>query len=223
MRLSIAFALLAWPALAGEPAPVAPRPDIVSASAWGSKPQAIPDARKHTPRFVTIHHAGVRWTAKVAPEAFVRDMQSWGQREKGWPDLPYHFLIAPDGRIFEGRSLDYEPESNTKYPLAGNIGVEMMGDFSTQRPDPRQVAACVRLTAWLCSRFGIDREQVRGHRDAASGQTNCPGPDFERYLKDGQFRRWLEETQEGEAPAIELGPPLADGPTELIPSDAPKP
>ncbi|WP_435020483.1 peptidoglycan recognition protein family protein [Tundrisphaera sp. TA3] len=199
----------------------APRPEIVSASEWGSKPQPIPDARKHTPKYVTIHHAGVLWKAQVTPDAFVRNMQGWGRRDKGWPDLAYHFLIAPDGKIYEGRSLDYEPESNTKYPLAGNIGVEMMGNFEQQRPDPRQIASCVKLTAWLCDRYGIDNALVRGHKDAASGQTTCPGKDFERYLKDGQFRRWVEETRAGKAPEIDPGPPLPGGPTEMIPSAAP--
>src|SRR4051794_10933448 len=97
-------ALLASPGPAAEvpDAPAVPRPAIVSAAEWGSKPQPIPDARKQTPKYVTIHHAGVLWAAKVAPAAFVRNMQSWGQKEKGWPDLAYHFLIAPDGSIFEG-------------------------------------------------------------------------------------------------------------------------
>ena len=137
-RLAALLALLAGPAAAAEPAP---RPAIVSAAEWGSKPQPIPAARKHTPKFVTIHHAGVLWKAQVTPDVFVRNMQSWGQQEKGWPDLPYHFLIAPDGTMYEGRPLAFEPESNTKYPLAGNIGVEMMGNFEepASRPAPGRV------------------------------------------------------------------------------------
>jgi hypothetical protein len=51
--------------------------------------------------------------------SIVPPMQGWGQREKKWPIVPYHFLIAPDGRIFEGRPIAYEPDSNTKYPLRG--------------------------------------------------------------------------------------------------------
>src|SRR4051812_5017209 len=210
MRPSVAtalIALLASPAFGAE-APEVPRPATVPVSEWGSKPQPIPDARKQTPRYVTIHHAGVLWEAKVAPATFVRNMQTWGQRDKGWPDLPYHFLIAPDGTIFEGRPLAYEPESNTTYPLSGNIGVEMMGNFERQRPDPRQIASCVKLTAWLCRRYDIKPDQVRGHKDAAQGQTSCPGKDFDRYLRDGQIRRWVGEILEGKAPAIEPGPPL---------------
>ena len=210
-----------WWGECSEPGPRAvARPPIVAAGEWGSRPQPIPDARKHTPKFVTIHHAGVLWEAKVTPAAFVRNMQSWGQQEKGWPDLPYHFLIAPDGQIYEGRPLTFEPESNTKYPLAGNIGVEMMGNFEQQRPDPRQLAACAQLTAWLCDQFGIATPLVRGHKDAAPGQTSCPGKDFDRYLTDGQFRRWVQETLDRKTPQIDPGPPLPGGPTEPIPTTA---
>src|SRR2546423_1748003 len=150
--------------------PLVPRPAIVSAQEWGSKPQPIDDSPKHTAKYITIHHAGELWTAKTAPDQFVRNMQAWGQREKHWPDLPYHFLIAPDGRIFEGRPLQYEPQSNTNYSLAGNIGVEMFGNFNEQRPTRQQLESCVKLVAWLAQELKIDNENIRGHQDAAPGR-----------------------------------------------------
>src|SRR5207249_10377189 len=73
-------------------------------------------------------------------------------RNTYWPDLPYHFLIAPDGRIFEGRPVEYEPESNTDYSLAGNVGVELMGDFNRQRPSK---ARSEEHTSELQSRFDL--------------------------------------------------------------------
>jgi hypothetical protein len=216
----------------GGGAAAVPKPDIVTRDAWGSTPDPIPAARRHTPRYVTIHHAGVLWTNSQEPEQFLRNMQAWGKlrpeieqppRNTYWPDLAYHFLIAPDGRIFEGRPLEYEPESNTKYDLAGNINVEMMGDFNRQRPSPAQLESCARLTAWLMQELHIAVAEVRTHRDAAPGQTECPGADFYRYFEDGQFRKWLAAISRGEDPHIDPGPPLgvqpngqASGPTEVI-------
>ena len=98
-----------------------PKPRIVSREEWGSKAQPIGEDRKQVPKWITIHHAGELWHDKDDPVEFVRHMQVWGQkrpqlekppRDTYWPDLPYHFLIAPDGRIFEGRPTQYEPESN---------------------------------------------------------------------------------------------------------------
>jgi len=203
------------------PADVVAQPPIVTAKEWGSKPMLIPDSRKQVPQWITIHNAGELWKKGEDPVEFVRHMQTWGQhrpelekppRNKFWPDLPYHFLIAPDGRIFEGRSVQYEPESNTKYPLKGNIGVEMMGDFNVQRPSVQQLRACVQLTAWLSQKYHINLNHVRTHQDVAPGQTDCPGKDFYRYISNGQFKRWVRETLEGRTPKVVPGPVLEGGP-----------
>jgi len=197
------------------------KPAIVSREEWGSKAHPIGDDRRQVPAWITVHHAGEVWKAEDDPVMFVRRMQEWGQnrpklekppRDTYWPDLPYHFLIAPDGRIFEGRPIEYEPESNTKYPLNGNIGVEMMGDFNVQRPTPAQLDSCVKIIAWLSTQYNIDMEHIRTHRDAAPGQTDCPGKDFYRYLEDGQFKSWVKKVLSGENPNIEQGPPLEGGP-----------
>jgi hypothetical protein len=148
-------------------------------------------------------------------------MQIWGQTEKHWPDLPYHFLIAPDGRIFEGRPIEYEPDSNTNYSLNGNIGIELFGNFEVQRPSQKQLESCVKLVAWLAQEQKIDLDHIRGHRDAAQGQTVCPGKDFYRYLADGSFRKWVEATMHGQSAEIKPGPALDGGPTEIIPTTVP--
>jgi hypothetical protein len=218
MKLLVPILLLfACPVLAQS----ATQPAIVSAREWGSKPQPIPETRKHTPRWITIHHAGELWTAKRTPEEYLRGMQIWGQNQKHWPDLPYHFLIAPDGRIFAGRPIEYEPDTNTNYSLAGNIGVEMFGNFQEQRPSRQQLQSLVKLTAWLAQQYQIDMAHIRTHKDAAPGQTDCPGKDFYRYIVDGQFKAWVAATMKGENPDIQPGPALPDGPTEPIPTTRP--
>lgn len=228
MNLSAGFFIFLLAGMLGQPACLAARvekPPLVSKAEWGSKAEPIPDSRKQIPVWITIHHAGEFWKPGADPAEFVRRMQIWGQnrpklekppRDTYWPDLPYHFMIAPDGRIFEGRALEYEPETNTKYSVNGNIGVEMMGDFEKQRPSLEQIKACVALTAWLCKTYKIDLEHVRGHMDAAPGQTDCPGKDFYRYFQDGQFKQWVKTSLKGRKLLIEPGVALADGPSKVI-------
>lgn len=225
--IAAGLGLFATLAVAAEPADVPRPPNFVTAQEWGSDPSPLPDDRRHTPRYVTLHHAGVLWTADRDPVTFIRNMQAWGKRrpqieqpprDTYWPDLPYHFLIAPDGRIFEGRSMEYEPESNTKYDLAGHLGVELMGNFEEQRPSPAQVESAVRLVAWLLSEHDLPLDAISTHAKVANGQTSCPGRDFARYCEGEPwpFRTWVEQVLRGEPPRIELGPPLENGPTELI-------
>ena len=226
MRLTIAALLvtiiatsLFAAAPAQEKAKVA-KPDLVTTEQWGSEPQPIPDSRRHTPQFITVHHAGVDWKPGRDPTTFVKNMQGWGQREKNWPDLPYHFMIAPDGRIFEARSVEYEPESNTKYDLQGHIGVELMGNFESQRPSEAQLKSLVALTAWLCQEKQIDPAEIATHRDRAKKQTVCPGKDLYRYFDDGTFVGWVEKALAGKEPDVKSGPVLEGGPTVVVDTPA---
>jgi hypothetical protein len=193
-----------------------PKPQMVAPAEWGSEPKPIGDEHKHTPKYITIHHGGTKWKTGKDPAKFVKAVQQYGQREKNWPDLPYHFMIAPDGRIFECRPLQYEPQSNTKYDLQGHIGVELMGNFEVERPSDAQLKSTAALVAWLCQDLKIDPSEIAGHKDRAKDQTVCPGKDFARYLTDGQFVGWVKDTLAGKKPEIKMGDPLPGGPTVII-------
>lgn len=193
------------------------KPAIVSAAEWGSKPDPIPEERRQTPRYVTLHHAGVTWKEGGDPYTALRNLQSWGKSDRNWPDLPYHFLIAPDGRIFEGRSVDYSPETNTRYDTDGHIGINVWGNFEEQRISYEQLVAVVNLSAYLCDKYGIDPTTIGGHKDVAPGQTSCPGRDYHRYMDSGIIQGWIAAKMAGEEPAIEVLPELPNGPILFIP------
>lgn len=197
------------------------KPAIITAEQWGSDPLPLPADRRHKPQFITIHHAGVEWKAGSDAYEKIRNLQAWGKKTvedggKDWPDLPYHFLISPDGSIFEGRPIEYEPETNTSYDVHGHIGVQLWGNFEEQRISPQQVESVVRLAAWLSQKYDVDDAHIRGHKDVAK-DTSCPGADFYRYLEDRQFLAWVQDVRDGKALTIDLGPALEDGPTEMIP------
>jgi hypothetical protein len=192
------------------------KPKTVTREEWGSQPKPLPDSAKHTPKYITLHHGGTEWKKGKDPAAYVKAVQKYGQEQKDWPDLPYHFMIAPDGRIFEARPIEYEPQSNTKYELKGHIGVELMGNFEVQRPSEAQLKSTVALVAWLCQDLKIDPSEIAGHKDRAKDQTVCPGKDFARYLEDGQFVGWVKDTLAGKKPDIKMGEPLPGGPKVII-------
>jgi hypothetical protein len=199
--------------------PKVARPAIVLASQWGSNPDPIPADRAQRPDRITIHHAGVTWRAGDDPVQKLRGLQEWGKRERQWPDLPYHYLVAPDGRIFEGRPTSFVPESNTNYETRGHIGVQLWGNFEEQRVGREQLEATVHLVAWLCDQHVIPPSTILGHRDVAEG-TVCPGDDLQRYIDEGDLRVWVAEMLARRQPDIVLKDALADGPVEWIPVDA---
>lgn len=192
------------------------KPAMVSAAEWGSTPQPIPEERRHTPKNITIHHAGVEWKNTSTPIKSVKGLQEYGQKEKNWPDVPYHFIIGPDGTIFEGRSVDYAPDTNTDYDVHGHIGIEIMGNFEVQRVSEGQLDSLVKLTAWLAQKYNIGADHIGGHKDIAKGQTVCPGKDLYRYVEDGSITKWAMQIINGEKPAIVYRDALPDGPTQVI-------
>lgn len=222
LSIPLGIACLSLLAMASQPATTPPQPpDIITRDQWGSKPQPLPQDARHTPRVLTVHHAGVLWRPTDEPYARIRNLQSWGQRDKNWPDLPYHYLISPDGRIFEGRDVNYRPESNTNYELSGTLNVHLWGNFDEQRVSVEQLRALVALSAHLCHTLGLNPAEIRGHADAAPGQTSCPGKDLQRYITQGLLQRWTADLLAGRSPDITPLPPLDDGPTAPIPTTRP--
>ncbi|MBI1291111.1 N-acetylmuramoyl-L-alanine amidase [bacterium] len=192
-------------------------PTVVSAAQWGSKPHEFPESYRQTPKMVLIHHAGEMWKAGSDPEQKLRNLQTWGFNEKKWMDVPYHFLISPDGRIFEGRSVDFKPDTNTNFDTTGYINVQLWGNFEEQRVTLAQLKSVVGTTAMLIDRYDMPKDAFTTHKDVAEGQTSCPGKDFHRYIESGLFKQWVEDSLKGKTPAIELLPPLEGGPTEMTP------
>lgn len=141
---------------------------------------------------ITIHHAGVVWKEGDDPYKKIRALQTWGKRDKHWPDVPYHWLIAPDGRIFEGRDWHFEGETNTEYDTRGHLLVQLWGDFDEQKVSKAQLDAAVRLVAWLCVRHSIPPTGIRGHKDWST-RTTCPGKDLHGYIEDGSFETRVQQ------------------------------
>lgn len=196
------------------------KPPIVTAKEWGSEPHSFPPEYVHTPRNILIHHEGAaNWKATDDPIRKIRNLQSWGYTEKKWNDVPYHFIIAPDGRILEGRDVKYKPDTNTKFDTTGYINVELLGNFENQRVSYKQLYATVMLVAWLSQEYRIDPATILTHKDAAPGQTDCPGKDFYQYFDPGPFRTWVRIAQTGKTPPVKLMPALPGGPTEIIPGE----
>ena len=208
-RLTLPLLIFAAPAALAEPAPA---PEVVSRADWGGEEVVYPDGLRHTPTTVLLHHAGVTWKAGSDPAASMRGLLRFSREEKGWPDVPYHFVVAPDGRVFEGRDLNYAPDTNTSFDTTGYVNVELLGNFEEQRVGAAQLDAAARVVAWLADELEMPTGELATHEGVAPGQTSCPGADFLRYLEDGRFQAAVDAARSGEPVEIKLLPALPDGP-----------
>lgn len=190
-------ALVAAACASPAPAPlVAIESRVVSASAWGSVAAEPGRLRPHTIERITLHHGGVPHRPGRETAEYLRSLQAWSRREKGWGDVPYHFVVDPAGVIHEGRPIGFAGDTNTDYDPAGHALVVVLGDFEKEVPSEVQLAAAADAMAMIAARYGVAPERIAGHRDH-SGQTVCPGRNLARHLEDGSLRRAVESRLAG--------------------------
>lgn len=180
------------------------RPPVVPRSQWGAKAVG-PNAKAHRIKYITIHHGGVASNATRSLEDKLRGLQAWSQREDklasgktkpAWPDIPYHYYIAIDGRIGEARPVGIAGDTNTEYDPAGHLLIVLEGDFEKEKPTTRQLDSLRALTVWCAWRWNVPATRIAGHKDYA--QTSCPGtnlyPEIERLRRLARAASWDRAT-----------------------------
>lgn len=147
----------------------------------------------HSITHVTLHHTGDATPLTTPDDAVrrLRGLQSWGARDRNWWDVPYHFLLGIDGRIFEGRDFRYMGETNTSYNPGGHFLISAIGNYERQAPTAETLDAIADLMAWALDEFDLPLDRIGGHYNYAS--TGCPGTHLRKLLEDGTIRRMVAE------------------------------
>jgi hypothetical protein len=160
---------------------------IVPVAAWGGTPADPALAHRQTIAHITLHHQGEPFKPGTDPQQYLRNLQKWSRGTKHWLDIPYHYIIDLDGKIYEGRKIDYAGDTNTEYDPTGHALIEVVGNFEEVEPNQQQLDAVVRLMALLAKKYDVSLDHIASHRDF-SKQTVCPGANLYRYVQDGYFR-----------------------------------
>jgi hypothetical protein len=147
----------------------------------------------HVITHVTLHHTGSPEPLRPEddPVAKLRGLQSWGASDRNWWDVPYHYLLDLNGKIYEGRDWHFMGETNTAYDPGGHFLISVIGNYDRQEPTQAQLAAIADMMAWALKEFDLPIERLGGHYNYAD--SGCPGKNLRKYLEDGTFRRMVQE------------------------------
>jgi N-acetylmuramoyl-L-alanine amidase len=171
-------------------AEAADKPTLVTRSDWQAK-TALPNFTKHTPKAILIHHTATKMKPNVLVASKMKSLQRFSQNKEkladgrmkpAWTDVPYHFYIASDGKIAEGRDINVVGDTNTGYDPSGYIQIVVEGNFETETPKAEQVAALKTLLAWLKQSYKVQNKNIGFHGGVA--QTACPGKNLKLLLPD---------------------------------------
>jgi len=163
--------------------------NVVKRSDWGWKPLTS-KIKQHKIKYITLHHGGVKFTEEEDPVKYIRHLQDWSRAKKHWIDIPYHFMIDLDGKIYETRPINYPGDTNTSYDPTGHALICVMGNYEVQKINKKQLRAVVKLSAFLAKKYNVSVDNIKGHKDYAV--TLCPGKDFYKYIQDGTLKERIK-------------------------------
>ncbi|MBY0113888.1 MAG: peptidoglycan recognition protein family protein [Phycisphaerales bacterium] len=130
---------------------------------------------------ITIHHDAIPSQNLRTQSDAVARLNSVRQShiKEGWADIGYHYVIDPQGRVWEGRPLTFQG-AHVKDHNEHNIGVMCMGNFEQQRPTSNQIASLDGFVGVLMRRHRIPVNRVYTHREIMP--TACPGRNLQGYM-----------------------------------------
>ena len=157
----------------------------------------------HTIERLTIHHTGVELGENRLAPSRLGAHQEFHQRDRGWPDLAYHFAIDRAGNIYEGRSPEFAGDTATSYDPVGHLLMVLEGNFDIEGTSEPQLSSLATLLAWAAGFYSVGVDTIKSHRDYAPGETSCPGENVYTLLQSGDI-------------AKAVGSALDDGRIELL-------
>lgn len=155
---------------------------------------------KHNIDKLTLHHSATSHAAGDDLGKKLKNMQIWGENDRNWFDIPYHFIIDTDGLVFEARDYHYMGDTNTGYDPRGHFLINCYGNYMQQEPNEAQLESIAELMAWAAAEYDIDPIEIYGHRDLAS--TSCPGDNLYVYIENGKLKAMVEEILEKGQPEL---------------------
>ncbi len=166
---------------------------IIPRTGWEANP-ARPYKKQGVPVTITVHHEGGRVLADTADAAKrIKNIQVWSMgKDRNWTDIPYHFLVAPDGTIYEGRDLTTIGETNTEYDPSGHLLISFLGNYQEQELNQPLLDILTKLIAHFCKKYKILPETIATHRDH-SQHTTCPGKNIYPYFENGYVKKRVIE------------------------------
>lgn len=181
--------------------------DVISRETWGAlapdKSKGWDEYPKNAPLPLTriiVHH-----TADPL-EQTVKELES-KELKAGYADMPYHFVITKDGKLYEGRPMDVvgahagEFKNNKdikKDPDYGSIGIVLTGDFesriengwSPDKPTHAQLESLQRLLNHLVWKYQLSPTSIVKHSEVKrDGKPKvCPGEHLNPHVDSGRSK-----------------------------------
>lgn len=170
---------------------------VIARASWGAAPARPALMIKNSGGWkrITVHHSAEAEPAPLdgsveSSAAALRLIQRSHLKGKTppWGDIGYHYLIDPDGRVFQGRDLSWQGAHAKGENNVQNIGICLLGNFDEERPAQAALESLRKLLDSLRKTYRIPRTEVHKHSEFRN--TDCPGK---------LLTPWVDEYRRGTA------------------------
>lgn len=169
------------------PAPSIPS-GVIPRSAW-TRASLIPSRadRMGSIYRITVHHDAIYSGSINSQSDAARRMESVRQShvKQGWADIGYHYVIDPEGRVWEGRPISWQG-AHVQDNNPGNVGIMVMGNFDQQHPSSQALSTLDGFVSQQMRRYGVPMSRVYTHQEIRP--TACPGRNLQRYMQETRAR-----------------------------------
>lgn len=130
---------------------------------------------------ITVHHDAIVNSDVRSTDDAARRLNAIrkGHIGEGWVDIGYHYIIDPQGRAWEGRTLRLQG-AHVRNQNEHNLGIMVMGNFDQQRPTPAALATLDLFVAEQMRRYAVPLSRVFTHREI--GPSQCPGRNMQTHM-----------------------------------------
>lgn len=160
------------------------------------------------PKGILVVDTGCDYQGETSLTYLTNLLERYTQKE-GFGDLPFHYFIDLEGKIFAGRNVitpaeihvgdpftlrrshtsekdvlmaRLDQKRNPTLPIDGYIVIAFLGDYDTQFVNPKQEKSFFQLCAQLVYEHNIPLENIRGLR-SLHPQTQNPGFYLNNYFQ----------------------------------------
>ncbi|QQR54803.1 N-acetylmuramoyl-L-alanine amidase [Candidatus Peregrinibacteria bacterium] len=155
------------------------------------KPLLWPQEYPASVEKIILHHTATTQNLDD-PEAAIRAIYYYHAVTRGWGDIGYNFIVAPDGTVYEGRmGGDGVVAGHAQGYNTGSVGIALLGNYEERDLSGDMMQALQALIYKKAKLHDIDPDgtsefrgdvipNILGHRDVDS--TACPGDYTYDYL-----------------------------------------
>jgi hypothetical protein len=132
---------------------------------------------------ITVHHDGMPPTSLRGKGDVTSRLEQIREahinHDPPWADIGYHYIIDPQGRVWEGRPVQYQG-AHVKDHNEHNLGVMLLGNFDEQRPTPEALTTLDLFIADRMRAYRVPMSRVFTHQEI--NPTRCPGQNLQSYM-----------------------------------------